>query len=153
VAIPVVLVAGSRSYEHLEAVRNAVGSIESTALVISGGARGVDSIAIAHARALGLKTFVYPADWKTYGKRAGLLRNAVMVRMCTEALVFHDGTSRGTQHTLDLLDAGGKPYMLFGADGTLLLIAGLEGHEIAVTRQAPTVDLTEGEWVTGWVDL
>jgi len=48
-------------------------------IIVHGGAKGADSIAGNWAKANGIETRVYPADWKTYGKRAGPLRNQQML--------------------------------------------------------------------------
>lgn len=48
--------------------------------VITGGARGVDTIADFIAVELGISTEVYKADWKTYGPQAaGPIRNQQMI--------------------------------------------------------------------------
>jgi len=60
--------------------------------IIHGAARGVDSFASVYAtrhripqRAFG----VTRADWKLYGKAAGMLRNERMAKEGTHALVIH----------------------------------------------------------------
>lgn len=47
--------------------------------VITGGARGADTIGNAIGEALGLETRVFPADWNRHGKAAGGIRNAQML--------------------------------------------------------------------------
>ncbi len=47
--------------------------------VITGGARGVDLWAADWATVKGLPLTVYEADWETFGKAAGPIRNARML--------------------------------------------------------------------------
>lgn len=48
--------------------------------VIHGAAQGADRLAEVWARHTGIKQTPYPADWRTYGKAGGPLRNAKMLR-------------------------------------------------------------------------
>jgi hypothetical protein len=70
--------------------------------IVSGTARGVDTIGEwwAESRNQNIKRF--PADWDTYGKSAGYRRNADMAKYGTHLVAFWDGVSRGTGHMIDL---------------------------------------------------
>ena len=82
-------------------------------VLVSGGARGVDTAAESWALAYGHDTEVHHAEWDTHGKSAGYRRNAEMVDSGIDAaIVFWDGTSRGTRHTLSLVEHKGIPYVL-----------------------------------------
>lgn len=48
-------------------------------VVVTGAARGVDSMADATARSLGIKTEEFPAGWTTHGRAAGHIRNQAML--------------------------------------------------------------------------
>lgn len=57
---------------------------------------------------LGCTEVRHPADWTKYGKRAGPLRNAEMVKAGADlVLAFFFADSRGTRHTVDLARAAG----------------------------------------------
>jgi hypothetical protein len=43
-----------------------------------------------------------PANWKSYGKRAGYIRNQEMADIADHVLVFWDGHSRGSRHMIDI---------------------------------------------------
>lgn len=75
-----VLICGSRSISDPSVVARAVGKsgIRPTHIV-SGGARGVDTLARFYAETNGIEFTEYLADWDKYGKRAGFMRNCVMV--------------------------------------------------------------------------
>ena len=83
-------------------------------LIISGGAQGVDQQAILWAKSKDYPTEEYLADWDKHGKRAGYLRNKLMVEACDAAILVWDGLSKGTKITLDLLQTSDKPYVLVG---------------------------------------
>ena len=42
-----------------------------------------------------------PPEWNKYGKRAGLMRNDIIVSMADCVVAFWDGVSRGTKYTID----------------------------------------------------
>jgi len=77
--------------------------------VITGGAKGVDSIAIEWAKRKGIPYRVFRPNWKRYGKRAGLIRNEQMVRIATHVLALWDGVSNGTAHTIVTAHKYGVP--------------------------------------------
>ena len=63
--------------------------------LISGGARGADSLAEQWAKEYGVIITVFPADWKTYGTRAGYLRNVLMADQNPDLVIAFPG-SKGT---------------------------------------------------------
>lgn len=65
-------------------------------VIISGGARGVDTVAAAEARLLGLTVREYLPDYETYGKAAPFKRNTDIVNDADVLVAFWDGVSRGT---------------------------------------------------------
>lgn len=70
--------------------------------VISGHARGADSLGEQLAKDMEFKCEVYPADWNTYGKAAGPIRNRRMLIEGKPELViaFKGPNSRGTQNMI-----------------------------------------------------
>lgn len=66
--------------------------------IISGGARGVDTMAIDWAVINYCPFTEYKADWKLYGERAGPIRNQQMLDEGKPDLVvaFRKGKSKGT---------------------------------------------------------
>lgn len=85
------------------------------AILLSGGARGVDTIG-EHwwVETMGDKDSIVRIvpDWDGLGKRAGYVRNVELVERATHAIIVWDGQSRGTAHTLGLVQAKGIPYVL-----------------------------------------
>ena len=80
--------------------------------VVSGMARGVDSIAADLAKQAGIPVHEFPADWDKYGKSAGYRRNEQMADAATHLLAFWDGESKGTGHMIDIADKAGIPVRI-----------------------------------------
>lgn len=70
--------------------------------IVSGGAKGADSLGEKYAAQHSLSVKVFPADWNKYGKRAGYIRNEQMAKYANCLIAFWDGKSRGTKHMIDL---------------------------------------------------
>lgn len=90
--------------------------------VVSGAARGVDSIAKSAADERGLPCVEFPADWSK-GRGAGFARNTVVVENCDAVIAFWDGASRGTLDTARKAVAAGKPVWVFGVEGEAVEVA------------------------------
>ena len=89
-------------------------------IVISGHARGADTLGERFAREHGLGLEIYPADWKNQGKRAGFIRNSQMVATADAAVAFWDGASHGTLDTIRKMQAAGKDVTVYSYAGELL---------------------------------
>lgn len=81
--------------------------------IVSGGARGADSLAEQLAVEWNLWKKVFPAEWDKYGKSAGYRRNELIVEYSDMIFAFWDGKSKGTQHTINLTKRYGKPIYVF----------------------------------------
>lgn len=79
--------------------------------LITGGARGVDTIAEEWAEAMNVWSVVYKADWNQYGKSAGHIRNQQMIdeENPTYFLGFILNNSKGSQDMLHRLQREGIP--------------------------------------------
>ena len=82
-------------------------------IIISGGAKGVDTIAENFAKEMDLKTKIFLPDWNRYGKRAGFLRNELIINEADKVIAFWDGSSKGTKHSIDLAIKAGKPLDIY----------------------------------------
>lgn len=69
------------------------------------------------ARTRGVYCEVHPEDWKKYGKRAGMVRNAEMAEIADELVAIWDGESRGTAAMIGMMKRRGKPVTVYGYDG------------------------------------
>jgi predicted Rossmann fold nucleotide-binding protein DprA/Smf involved in DNA uptake len=77
--------------------------------VISGAARGVDTLGEVWAWRSGIKVDRKPADWDTYGRSAGPRRNKEMGNIADVAIVFILNNSRGSTHMANYMKELGKP--------------------------------------------
>lgn len=109
-------VVGSRDFPNLALVRDFVRVAPRDVVILSGGARGVDKTAYECALGYGLEAREIPADWETFGKKAGFIRNAEIVKEADVVFAFWDGQSRGTKHTIDLAVRKGKEVHVFGKE-------------------------------------
>lgn len=83
--------------------------------IISGGARGADTIGEDIAKALSIPVIIHRPDWDTHGKAAGFIRNRDIVRDADVVLAFFapGPRSKGTQHTVQLARDAGKVVYAF----------------------------------------
>jgi len=137
--IAVVAIVGSRDYPNAdvrvgERLRMLVQDWpEWDWLVVSGGARGVDTEAIRAAERLKLRTHIIPADWRTHGKGAGFLRNQQIVDEVPPAergnpsrvIAFWDFKSNGTRDTIRKSVLNGRATEIWDGEGEPA------GHEAA----------------------
>jgi hypothetical protein len=104
-----VIIAGSRDITDEKAVIDFVWEVPLEATeIVSGCAKGVDSIGEMIADAIGVPVKKFPADWKTHGKAAGPIRNKQMAEYADAAIVIHNG-SRGSINMIDNMKKLGKP--------------------------------------------
>lgn len=69
--------------------------------VISGCAWGPDTIAKWWARDKGIEVIEMSADWDTFGKSAGFMRNSDMVDIADALIALWDGSSKGTEDVIN----------------------------------------------------
>lgn len=86
--------------------------------VVEGGAVGVDTKGAHWARSNGYDVIEFKADWDTYGRGAGMIRNGEMVKYVSAmdkraAVIIWDGESKGTANTIDRVVKAGIPYCIY----------------------------------------
>lgn len=80
--------------------------------IISGGARGIDSLAAMYARKHGMKLLEFRPDYATFGRGATFVRNRLVVDMADVVIAFWNGTSRGTKYTIDYAKKKNVPLII-----------------------------------------
>jgi hypothetical protein len=70
--------------------------------IISGEARGADSLAEQFAEDFKIDKTIFKADWNKLGKAAGFIRNVDIIENCDIVFAFWDGVSKGTKHSINL---------------------------------------------------
>ena len=103
------LVVGSRSIENLDLSKYIT---EEVSIIISGGAKGVDTLAENYADKHGISKLVLRPNYSVYGKAAPIIRNKQMVDICDNVLIIWDGKSNGTKYTIEYAKKCGKQFTL-----------------------------------------
>lgn len=81
--------------------------------IISGGARGIDTLAREYAQAHGIPCTEIRPDYARYGKGAPLRRNLEIIEKADLVIALWDGKSTGTAHTIRKCREIGKPVVIF----------------------------------------
>lgn len=105
-----VIIAGSRGITELSILKDAIFCSDfSIREVVSGCARGVDSLGEQWADLNGIPVRQFPANWGRFGRAAGMYRNSDMADYADAAIILWDGESRGTLDMISKIRAVGKP--------------------------------------------
>lgn len=104
----VVLVCGGRDFSDRQTMFKVLGHLSTKhrfTTLIHGAARGADVMAGDWATSFGLYVVDMPADWATYGKAAGPIRNAKMLEVGQPDLVvaFPEGRLEDSKGTRDMV--------------------------------------------------
>jgi hypothetical protein len=99
------IIAGSREFNNYSflkdkidfLLKNVVEDVE----IVSGAARGADTLGEQYARENNLNVKLFPADWSK-GNSAGFIRNEEMAKYANACVVFWMNNSKGTKHMIDL---------------------------------------------------
>lgn len=116
------IIAGSRGFTDLDTLIMMMEKLEKfpnfwkITEVVSGCAKGADTLGEDYADLESIPKAKFPADWKTHGKKAGYLRNSQMAEYADAAICFWDGESRGTAHMINLMDQIEKPCIIVRID-------------------------------------
>ena len=103
-----VIIAGGRDFVDYNLLREKVNNIlidkrlTHKIVIVSGCARGADTLGMRYASENILDIEEYPADWDKYGKKAGYMRNVEMAENADALIAFWDGKSKGTKHMIDI---------------------------------------------------
>lgn len=101
-----VIIAGSRDFNDFDLLKQRMdkllSNITDDIAIVSGMARGADSLGVRYAALKGYALHSFPADWDKYGKSAGYKRNEEMARNADALVAFWDGKSKGTKHMIDI---------------------------------------------------
>lgn len=111
-----IAIVGSRDFNNYEYMKEKFllikEDINEKIIIVSGGARGADSLAEKLAKELGFETIIFPANWKL-GKGAGFIRNTTIVNNADIILAFPIGSSKGTYDTIKKGHQKGIPVYIY----------------------------------------
>lgn len=118
-----VIIAGSRSidsdyYPEIESILDNLRSNKiKITTIISGAAKGVDSLAIRYAKENHIPFEIYEPDW-SLGKSAGVQRNMLMAKNADALICFWDGTSKGSKNMLEIMKKLKKRLVVLTPDSS-----------------------------------
>lgn len=69
--------------------------------IISGKARGADTLGEQFAKEWKFPVIEMPADWDKHKKAAGPIRNEEMAKIASHAIIFWDGKSAGSWNMIN----------------------------------------------------
>jgi hypothetical protein len=97
------IIAGSRSGVTYDDVLKAMETCPWTPTeIVSGKARGVDTLGERWAKENDIPIKDFPADWENLGKSAGYRRNEQMGDYADALVCVWDGESRGSKHMINI---------------------------------------------------
>lgn len=103
------VVAGTRSFNDEKLLYDTLDSIEGPIVeIVSGHAKGADSLGEKYAKDKGIDLVIFPANWTKYNKTAGPIRNEKMIKYADAVVVFWDGKSTGTYNMIKLAEKYNK---------------------------------------------
>ena len=83
-----------------------------TTEIVSGGARGVDTLAERWADQNNIPKVIFKPDYKRHGRASPIKRNVLIVEAADLVVAIWDGESRGTKFTIDYAKQVGKPVQI-----------------------------------------
>lgn len=99
-----VLVCGGREFIDYEQLNSELNRLvgRTVPTIIQGGASGADFLSKVYARRYGLECHQYSADWKSFGRAAGMIRNKRMLEEGEPDIVIAFEGGRGTANMMEL---------------------------------------------------
>lgn len=107
------IVAGSRHIDDAEFIESILDGFKKDGkldAIISGLARGPDTIGKEWAEKNGIPVIEFPAEWEKYKNAAGPIRNSKMLEVADALLAFWDGKSSGTKDMIKKTEKSGKSF-------------------------------------------
>jgi hypothetical protein len=108
-----IAIIGSRGFNDYHRLNDVLNPVKSKiSLIVSGGARGADSLAEKFAKENNIPTQIFLPDWDKHEKKAGFLRNVDIILAADVVIAFWDGQSKGTYNGIELAKKHNKPFKI-----------------------------------------
>ena len=118
-----VAIVGSRNYFDCDYIKSKFTEVLSfegidiiNVVIVSGGAKGVDTCAQMIAKEFGLPILIIYPDWKSNGKMAGILRNTAIAKNSDIVIAFPSKDSKGTWDTINKAKQLRKKLYIFNVE-------------------------------------
>jgi hypothetical protein len=103
-------IVGSRNFTDYKRLSRIVDKVKGQiTLIVSGGARGADTLGERYAKERAIPYLIFPANWDKYGKKAGVLRNQDIVDNADVMIAFLVPESKGTRDSIKKARVKGIP--------------------------------------------
>lgn len=118
------LIVGSRTFNNYEMLEKECFKViepyindNYEIIIVSGAAKGTDTLARIFAEKHHFTYKEFPADWDKFGKVAGAIRNNAMHKYISDTeerkcIAFWDGHSRGTAQNFSLAEKWNNPLQI-----------------------------------------
>jgi YspA, cpYpsA-related SLOG family len=110
-----IIIAGGRDFNNYDLLKEKCNSILSKTKdieIISGGAKGADSLGEKYALDNKYQLTIVRAEWDTLGKKAGIIRNEEMAKIADALICFWDGKSKGTCNMIEQAKKYNLPFRI-----------------------------------------
>lgn len=107
-----IIVCGGRDYSNRARIREVLAEYgEDRPVIVTGGARGADTLAFSEGRELGYDWEIHPAQWRDHSKAAGPIRNEEMAKLGADLCIAFPGGA-GTRDMIRRAEAHDIPVRL-----------------------------------------
>ena len=103
-------VIGSRTFTDYDLIKKELDKYV-ISKIVSGGAKGADSLAEKYAHENNIPVEIFKPDW-SLGRHAGFLRNKTIVEHSDTLIAFWDGVSKGTLSSIKYGEQYGKQTII-----------------------------------------
>ncbi len=94
-----VAVIGGRNFNDYERLKKVL-DLFPIKTIVSGGAKGADTLGEMYAKENNIQTEIYIPQWDLFGKKAGFLRNTTIIENSEVVVACWDSKSRGTRDSI-----------------------------------------------------
>ncbi|MFA5602062.1 MAG: hypothetical protein WDA06_15805, partial [Phenylobacterium sp.] len=114
----IILICGDRNWDNYPYIKHFVSTLPEGSILVEGEARGADLMSAKAFEEIGWSDRIkrYPADWETYKKAAGPIRNSQMLKEGKPDIVvaFHEDidSSKGTKHMVTIAQKAEVPVII-----------------------------------------
>jgi hypothetical protein len=112
-------IVGSRTFDNYKLLEKSITglyNLSQITCIVSGGARGADTLGEIFGKKFHIPLSVHKPQWDTYGKKAGFIRDKEIVDEADEIIAFWDGVSPGTKITIQCANKVNKKVTIVRFD-------------------------------------
>ena len=100
---------GSRNFNDMGFLEKSISPyLDDISEVVSGGAKGADSLGASWAKSNGIPANIFLPEWDKHGRGAGPIRNRLIIENSDVVFAFWDGKSKGTKSAIEIAKKMGK---------------------------------------------